>query len=119
MMFSGLLIIGMGGFVGSITRYGISKYLNRPKNIPTGTLTVNLTGALLIGLVFGLELPQFWTFFFAAGLAGALTTFSTLNKELIDLWQFEKKKEAVLYLLITYIGGGGLAVTGYWITSYT
>ena len=95
-----LSMIGVGGFLGAVIRYSISTYFNRPKQIPMGTLIVNLAGALLIGCVFGLELSRIWTFFLASGLAGALTTFSTLNKEIIELWEGKKKKEAVLYVVV-------------------
>ena len=49
-----LTLVGIGGFLGAIFRYAISKYLNnKPKSkslFPLGTLTVNLLGAFLIGL---------------------------------------------------------------------
>ena len=111
-----LAIIGIGGFIGAIARYFMSIYMNQPARIPLGTLLVNLAGSFLIGTVFGWELSRLWTFFLASGLAGALTTFSTLNKELIELWQVHKKK-AVLYIFITFIGGILLAMFGYIIGS--
>lgn len=110
-------IIGLGGFLGAIVRYLISQKMNKVTRIPLGTLAVNLVGALLIGVVFGMELSPVLTFFFAAGFAGALTTFSTLNRELIDLWQVRKKKESVLYLLVTYCGGIICTSLGYLLVS--
>ena len=86
------LMIGIGGFFGAIIRYFISTIMNRPGEIPRGTLVVNLAGALLIGFIFGMEIPRMWTLLFASGLAGALTTFSTMNKELIELWRNGEKK---------------------------
>ncbi len=115
MTFIDLWMIGIGGFFGAIIRNLISTYLNRQGEIPRGTLVVNLAGALLIGFVFGLEIPQMWTLLLASGLAGALTTFSTMNKELIELWGKDKKKDASLYFLLTYGGGITLATIGYYI----
>lgn len=110
-----LVMIGIGGFIGAVTRYFISTRMNQSERIPVGTLTVNLIGAFLIGCVFGLELSKMWTFFLASGLAGALTTFSTLNKELIELWRNDHKKKALLYVLLTYFGGIILALLGYYL----
>jgi len=70
------------------------------------------------GCVFGLELSVIWTFFLASGLAGALTTFSTMNKELIELWGNGQKQKALLYVFITYCGGIVLALSGYYLGLY-
>lgn len=104
-------MIGVGGFIGAILRYGLSKKMNQEK-FPYGTLVVNLVGALLIGLVLGSELSRMWVLLLASGLAGALTTFSTLHKELIELWHHEKRK-AISYAVITYGTGLFLAWIGY------
>ncbi len=106
-----MAMIGLGGFIGAILRYGLSKKMNQEK-FPYGTLVVNLLGAFLIGLVFGSGLSPIWVLLLASGLAGALTTFSTLHKELIELWHHEKRK-AISYAVITYGGGLLLAWIGY------
>jgi fluoride exporter len=113
MTFLGLLMIGIGGFFGAVIRYFISAKMNKQDGFPVGTLLVNLTGALLIGLIFGLELPMWTTLLFASGFAGALTTFSTMNKELLIMWKVGRKRNAVVYLLLLYISGIGLAFLGY------
>lgn len=113
MTFLELAVIGLGGFIGAIIRYFTSVYMNHTARIPSGTLIVNLTGSFLIGIVFGWELSRLWTFFLASGFAGALTTFSTLNKELIELWRGNHKRKSVLYVFITLSGGILLAMLGY------
>lgn len=113
MTFIDFLMIGIGGFFGAVIRYFISTYMNRPGKFPRGTLAVNLAGALLIGFLFGMEIPRIWVLLLASGLAGALTTFSTMNKEMIELWRNDEKKQAVNYLLFTYGGGLALVVVGY------
>jgi CrcB protein len=82
-----LLIIGCGGFVGAILRYLISGwvYTLSGGHFPLGTLVVNLTGSLLLGLVLGLAdhlvlHPQV-ALFLTIGLLGAFTTFSTFSYE--------------------------------------
>jgi len=111
-----LVIIGIGGFIGAVIRYFLSRKMNDSGNMPIGTLVVNLAGAFLIGLVFGLELTRVWTMFYISGLAGALTTFSTMNKEIIQLW-YVSKKNAVYYLVATYFFGLSLTSIGFIITS--
>lgn len=113
MTFLDIVMVGIGGFFGAVIRYGMAIKLNHSSGFPCGTLAVNWIGALLIGLVFGLELSKGWSLLLASGLAGALTTFSALNKELIVLWKRGEKKYAVFYLMLTYVGGLLLAALGY------
>ncbi len=113
-------MVGFGGFLGAVVRYFASRKMNNVRSLPFGTLTVNFGGSLLIGIVFGMDLAKLWTLFFASGFAGALTTFSTMKKEILGLWQSEenKKKEALLYIVVTYGGGLLLALVGYGIGSF-
>ncbi|MFS0690943.1 fluoride efflux transporter CrcB [Sporosarcina sp. 179-K 8C2 HS] len=107
------IVIGAGGFIGAILRFYISARMNKEEGIPRGTLAVNMTGSLLIGLLLGLELPKLWTVFLVSGLVGALTTFSTLMKELIQLWKSGQRKEAILYSIWTFGLGSLLAYVGF------
>lgn len=107
------VIIGLGGFVGAVLRYFISTRMNKENRLPMGTLAVNLMGSLLIGLIFGLELPKLWTVFLASGVMGALTTYSTLLKELLQLWKGGHRREALLYSMLTFGFGTVLAYAGF------
>ena len=107
------IAVGLGGFVGALLRFFISERMNKEERLPSGTLLVNLTGSLLIGLIFGLELPKFWTIFLASGFVGALTTFSTLIKELLLLWRDGRRKESFLYIAYTLVFGILFAYLGY------
>ena len=82
-------LVGSGGFVGALARYGISGLVHRqvPLTVfPYGTLAVNLIGCLLIGLLAGLAEsrqlfgPQF-RLLVLIGVLGGFTTFSTLGFE--------------------------------------
>lgn len=88
-----LLLIGMGGFVGSVLRYLISGYVQqatRSVEFPYGTLAVNIIGCFLIGFLSqlaetrGLFTPEARAFGFI-GILGGFTTFSTFGNESMNL----------------------------------
>lgn len=100
-----LWMIGLGGFAGTWLRYVITQKANRSTSFPTGTLIVNLLGAFLIGFVISWPMPTSLRYFLIPGFAGALTTFSTVKKEILELWQKGNRAKAILYLISTYMGG--------------
>lgn len=108
-----LVMIGAGGFIGAVIRYFISGWLNREGSLPYGTLAVNLTGSLLIGILVGLDIPTLWKLLLVSGFAGALTTFSTLNKELLELWNANRKLQFLSYISFTYVVGILLGYSGF------
>ena len=81
------LLVFLGGGLGSMFRYLISKPLNTFHNyFYLGTFTVNVMGCLLIGIIMGLAsknqmLSQQSVLFFATGLCGGFTTFSAFAFE--------------------------------------
>lgn len=89
-----ILLVGAGGFLGSVLRYGLSGLVHRwvPfAAFPYGTLTVNLLGCLVIGLLAGLADSGRWglgpelRLFLFIGLLGGFTTFSTFGYETFEL----------------------------------
>ncbi|OFX87989.1 MAG: camphor resistance protein CrcB [Bacteroidetes bacterium GWF2_33_16] len=91
-MLKNILLIGMGGFLGSIFRYFIS-FLNISYDIfsiPVGTLLVNISGSFIIGFLTGIAdkstiLTLEWRLFLMVGLCGGFTTFSTFTNENLTL----------------------------------
>jgi CrcB protein len=91
-MIKTLLLVGTGGFLGSISRYLASRFLQNsiPSSFPYGTFFVNITGCLLIGIIYGLSersslLTPEWRLFLAVGFCGGFTTFSTFANENLAL----------------------------------
>jgi CrcB protein len=87
------LLVGLGGFAGSVLRYLVSGYaqgLNNNSTFPLGTLAVNVLGCLAIGMLSQLAdsraifTPEARLLVFA-GLLGGFTTFSTFGNETLDL----------------------------------
>ncbi len=82
-----LLLVFLGGGVGSVLRFIFGKYLNSTETgIPYGTFAANIIGSLLIGFILGLaaknsSLTNNQILFLATGFCGGFTTFSTFAYE--------------------------------------
>jgi fluoride exporter len=91
-MIKTLLLVGTGGFLGSISRFLASRFVqeNLPFSFPFGTFFVNVSGCLLVGLIYGISersslLTSEWKMFLAVGFCGGFTTFSTFANENLAL----------------------------------
>jgi len=88
-----ILLVGAGGFLGSISRYATGGLVHRVLEnpwYPYGTATVNILGCFIIGYLGGLiETRQFFTpeirLFLMVGFLGGFTTFSSFGYETITL----------------------------------
>ena len=88
-----VLLVGLGGFIGSAVRYGLGGWLARLKSgwsFPIETLVINVTGCLVIGLLAGIaETRGVFTgptrAFLFIGVLGGYTTFSTFGYETFQL----------------------------------
>ena len=88
-----MLLVGLGGFIGSALRYGLGGWLARLRSgwsFPIETLVINVSGCLVIGLLAGLaETRGVFTgstrAFLFIGVLGGYTTFSTFGYESFQL----------------------------------
>ena len=123
-MLKNLLIIGSGGFIGSIARYLVSQ-LNLSVNfhsIPVGTLLVNIIGCFLIGFLSGIAdksmiLSTEWRLFLMVGLCGGFTTFSAFANENLMLMHNGQMLAVLLYTALSILLGFLAVYFGYIITN--
>ena len=115
-----LLLIGLGGFIGSIARFLVSKLNNRIDwlSIPIGTLTVNVIGSFLIGFLIGISekspiLTVELRMFLMVGLAGGFTTFSSFSGENLMLMRNGQFLPLFLYTGLSILLGFTAVYLGY------
>lgn len=114
-----LLIVGLGGFLGSIARYLLNNFilnLTAQSRFPFGTFAVNVLGCLLIGLLAGVAerrlafSPEVRLLLFT-GLLGGFTTFSAFGLETIDM-----VRRSGFGLAALYAGGSvTLGISAVWL----
>lgn len=109
------LLAGIGGFFGSITRYKLSGIISN-KSIqevfPVATFFINITGAILLGIVVGMNINKEIYYLVGDGFLGAFTTFSTFMYEDVTLIRKNKFLNASLYMILSMILGIGGFILG-------
>lgn len=116
-----LLWVGLGGCIGSMLRFAVAGWAQRltpATSFPLGTLTVNVAGCLLIGLIGGLAdyrqaLDPGQRAFLMIGLLGGFTTYSAFAFETLGLAQDGALLRAGINVLLQTVLGLGAAAVGY------
>jgi len=115
-----LLAVAFGGSVGAVSRYLVYLLVDKVYNgvFPWATLLVNLTGAFLIGFLWGAFdrfyiSPGMRTFIFI-GILGSFTTFSTFAFDILSMTKDGEIKLMLFYLLASNMLGIGFAFAGFY-----
>ncbi|NJL82484.1 MAG: fluoride efflux transporter CrcB [Chloroflexaceae bacterium] len=109
------LVVFLGGGLGSTSRYFLGKYISDrfPSSLPLGTLTVNVCGCFVLGLILAIAEKQrwnpHWILLWGVGFCGGFTTFSTFAWENYRFLRNSNYENISLYILLS-LGAGLLAV---------
>ncbi len=117
-------LIAVGGAIGALSRYAISgaTYRQLGGAFPWGTLSVNLIGAFVIGLLWGFsengDISSDLRSFLFIGILGSFTTFSTYSLETMNLFRDGETGLALLNILMGNLLGIALALVGFITSRY-
>lgn len=121
-MLQNMMLIGAGGFLGSVMRYGSNQMMVKlfDSTHPIGTFFVNIAGSFLIGLVLGMfekgaMMSMNWKLFLAVGFCGGFTTFSAFALENMNFLQSQQFMLSFLYVGLSLILGLAAVYFGFWI----
>lgn len=121
-----VLLVAVGGAAGAVLRYLIDRRVQGRggSDFPFGTLTVNVLGSLVLGVLTGIALhsdgtapPEGVRALVAVGLCGSLTTFSTFGYETVRMFSERARLHASMNVLVTVVAGFLAAGAGILISS--
>lgn len=109
-------LVGLGGIFGGLCRFRLGKFISQKSKLvfPIGTFIINITGAMLLGILNSISVEKNLYLLMGDGFLGAFTTFSTFMYEGLNLIQQNKKMRAIIYIFSTLF----LGILGY-IIGYT
>ncbi len=115
--FFSYLFVAIGGALGAMARYGLNVLLQRGAvALPWGTLSANLLGCFVMGIVAQLVarsawfddsglIPDRYRLLVAVGFCGSFTTLSALVMEMNTMMQQDEIASAFIYMVSTMLGG--------------
>ncbi|PWR05807.1 fluoride efflux transporter CrcB [Micromonospora acroterricola] len=110
-----VLLIALGAAVGAPLRYLADRAVQSRHGsaFPWGTLTVNVLGSLLLGVLVGLPASPAVSALLGTGFCGALTTYSTFGYETLRLTRTGNRPAALANVLVSVTAGLAAATVGY------
>ncbi len=125
-MISAILVVFIGGAIGSVWRYSWSGWVAQRigETLPLGTLVVNLSGSLVIGFAANYARPDLHREYaeivrglVLVGICGGLTTFSSFSLQTFHLLREKRFWMALANILVSTILCIVMVATGWWIAS--
>ena len=121
------LFVAIGGALGAMARFALNVMLQRDIAFPWGTLSANLLGCLVIGVLAQLVassawfndagiIPDQYRILFAIGFCGSFTTLSALVLEMHTMLQRSEILNSFAYLMATMVGGFACFYVGFILT---
>ena len=117
-----IFLVAIGSGLGGVLRHLVPCWVGVSKGFPWATLTVNVVGSLLIGLLSGLlarhggSSAESIRAFAVVGFCGGFTTFSTFSNETFRLIESSQWPSAVAYVSLSILAGLAAVFLGYWIS---
>ena len=117
-----VLIVFLGGGLGSIFRYFINLLIKDPEgHFPVNTFLINMIGSFLIGIIFGYLNENNYInnnviLFLVIGFCGGLTTFSSFTYESYELISFGKIFSLIIYNFLSIMIGIAFVFFGLWLS---
>ena len=101
------LLVAIGGALGALGRYGVGQVI-QAGNLPVATLLVNVTGSVLIGVLWATFDESQWfqdwgKYLITVGMLGGFTTFSSFSLETLELIRVGEVWTALGYVVATVI----------------
>lgn len=106
-------LVGAGGMVGAVLRYLVSERVT-DERFPAGTLTVNVIGSFVLGVVTFLGVGSDLVLFVGTGVCGSFTTFSSFSYDTVRLWETGHPYTTIAYAMANVLGAL-LAIGAAWI----
>ncbi len=121
---SDVVWVGLGGSAGAVARFMLDGAVRArsQSRLPVGTITINVTGSLVLGVLTGLVMfhaaPSVLVTVAGTGFCGGYTTFSAASFETVRLVQERAYATAAQNSLITLAGALGAGALGLLLTSW-
>ncbi len=110
-----LVLLALGGACGAAARYKLGSIVLRynTHTFPFGTFVINVTGTLLLGLLYGFHVSGNPYLLLGDGFCGAFTTFSTFTVESVQLIHGKAGKTSVQFVVLSVLAGLACFLVGY------
>ncbi|WP_224447835.1 fluoride efflux transporter CrcB [Haloprofundus salilacus] len=108
-------LVGTGGAIGALLRYAVGQLVD-DGSFPLSTLTVNVLGSFVLGVVTFAGVGDSALLLVGTGACGSFTTFSSFSFETVRLWEMDEKRRAVANATVNLVGAG-LALGVAWLVA--